>query len=155
MKDDKTARDQRSRDMNPTYHQFWESRGLEKYDESEGKLGPEIYALPAMQHGMDPYSRPYGCKLTDVELREGCRVAYVTNGKEWLETTMDEVHRLSYNDLGNLNYLYYCVKCGEEVGNNFTWGDLGGGGVSLSDSRQMLLDKLKTIVHAKNRSADG
>ena len=68
---------------------------------------------------------------------------------------MDEVHRLSYNDLGNLNYLYYCVKCGEEVGNNFTWGDLGGGGVSLSDSRQMLLDKLKTIVHAKNRSADG
>jgi len=47
MKDDKTARDQRSRDMNPTYHQFWESRGLGKLEESDGKLGPEVYATGA------------------------------------------------------------------------------------------------------------
>jgi len=105
-----------------------------------------------MQHGTDMLFRRYGCAFTDAELRAGCEVAYVTDGKEWLETTVDEVNKLSYHDLGNLNYLYYCVKCGEEVGNNFTWGDLDGDpdNVFSSDSQQMLLDKLKAIVRAKS-----
>jgi hypothetical protein len=116
MKESKESRDQRSRDMNPTYHQYWESRGSGKYDDGE-KSGPEIYALWS------------GCERCGYFLETS--EAYVTQGQDWVKVPYP-------NDNSDLNYLFFCGRCGNVSNRNFNWTDLD----LTNEAYRLLIEKL-------------